>query len=486
MNKEEVRKQRDHIISQLKQYSPLFKPFFEMDKSLEEYSKNIYDFDRNYRYIERQKQIKKLIENKFKKLFPKEYDSLNIDYNDQWACNIVDHHQILNNPLIISSNIITSIDKFLKDEKQKAIITISSGDVPPNNYFSRNGFEVAGKRVPIFTNKEKEYNSNLLPKRDFDFLKNLKLAKRLNEFNKEELKFLEEEVKWIQGLDYSGCDNYNDQISVLVKNQWPRMYEEKIRSTLPDLLYITQENITTLSLLEILDQDNLVTYTLFNKAFREKVIKTFRGIVVTWDESLPKGTHFFWRKHPDGFKSLRLYLEGDKLVPEDSRYKNLTFTLDQKTVRELLEKGEIYPSLFTIFMVVNFYYGIKPLVGQGSLTYLNLIRQKWLNVLEESDYASELDNIKSYKIDKLITGIIIFFEKHNSGVKTLWAYDIIKQGGIKEEYLKKLFDMPFKNLLTTAVVGIYDYIGPKYVPEKERIIPTVTSDELANLIFNWL
>ncbi|MBU0707553.1 hypothetical protein KKG41_04240 [Patescibacteria group bacterium] len=486
MTIEEVIKQKSQLISQIKEYSPLFSRFFELDIPLSDYSKSIYEFDKNEEYIYRQKQLKKNISNKFQELFTDEYKQLNIKFPEQMACNIVDHHQVLNHPLLISSNIIANTNKLLQLEKQPAIIDISSGDVPPNNYFSKNGFMFQNKRIPIFTNREKEYNSNLIPKRDFDFIVNLKKAKRLNEFNKEEIEFLSDELKTIQDMDFSQCQNYNDQISVIVKHQWPRLFEEKLRKNLPELLYITQEEITARCLVDLLEKDNIVTHTLLNESFRKNVLDSFNGIVVTWNEKESKGTHFFWRKYPGQSRSLRMYLKGNKLVPQDERFKHLSVELEKDTIIELLAEGEIYPSLFIIFLILNFYYGVKPLVGQGSITYLNLIRDNWLKILKNSEYKSELVNIESYEIDKLITGIIIFFSRDNERLNTLWAYDIFNRGGMKEEYLKKLFSMSFRDLISTGLVGIYDYVKQKYIPEKKWLKPTITSNDLAKLVFKWL
>ena len=91
--------------------------------------------------------------------------------------------------------------------------------------------------------------------------------------------------------------------------------------------------------------------------------------------------------------------------------------------------------------------------------------------------------VLSVKIDKLIAGIAIFFENNNDVYRTLWAYDIIAKGGISETYLRNLFKMPFKDLLSTSIVGIYDYIAQKYIPEKLKIIPTLKYEELASLVF---
>lgn len=487
IQKAEITKEKNLLIAQIKKYSPIFRRFFELDLSLREYSRGIYDFPRNPVYMERQAIVKEEILKKFKKLFGADSQKkLKIEFADQLACNIVDHHQVLNHPLLISDNVIANVPKFFQKEKQPAIIVISSGDVPPNNYFSKNGFQFHDKKVPFFSNSERETSSCFLPKRDFNFIERLKKLKWWSRFNQAEQVFLEREYEKIKNMDFSGCANYNDQISVIVKNTFPFLFEEKIRPALPELLYITQEELTKNCLLKIIKEDNFISESLFNPTFREKVISHFRGIVVSWDEQAGKGTHFFWRKHPSENKSLRLYLEGDKLVPHDKEFKPLAVKLDKNEIIGLLERGEIYPSLFTIFGVLNFYFGIKPLVGQGSIVYLNLIRDGWLKILADSQYAAEVKNISSFEIDYLIAGLAIFFERADNQIKTLYAYDIIYNGGATKGYLDKIFSMKFSDLLSISVPGIYDYISQKYVPQNEKIKPKITSDTLAGEIIDWL
>ena len=483
MTAKSILKEKDLMVSQIKKYSPIFKPFFESELTLEEYSRTVYDFKKNQVYIDRQKLVKEEILNKFRKLFGPDAESrLKINFPPQLAINIVDHHQVLNHPLLIGDNVIANIDKFFQEEKQDAIVVISSGDVPPNNYFSKNGFQLHDKKVPIFSNSERELSSYYIAKRDFNFVEKLKQSKRWNEFDQVEQDFLTKEFEIIKSLDFSSCQDYKDQVAIIIQNSWPRMFEENFRQTLPDLLYITQEELTTSCLLKILKQDNFVSQALFNKTFREKIIEAFRGIVVTWNEKEEKGTHFFWRKHPTEDRSLRMYLVGDVLVPTDQRYQDLSVKLDKETILGLLEKKEIYPSLFLIFATLNFYFGIKPLVGQGSIIYLNLIRDKWIEVLKNSDFSDEVNNMKSYEIDKMIAGIGLFFDKSEEGVKNLYAYDILYQNGITEKHLDSVFKIKFKDLLEISAPGIYDYVSQKYIPDSEKIKPKINSDMLANLI----
>jgi hypothetical protein len=478
---------RKIMIDQIKKHFPIFKKFFELDINLREYSDNIYNFQCNKVYIGRQNIVKSEILEKTKNLFGQDYENLTkIKFEEQLVLNITDHHQVLNHPLLISDNIIANVGKFFQSDKPSPIFVISSGDVPPNNYFSRNGFQLHDKRIPIFSNSEKDESSCFIPKRDFNFIKKLKDSQRWGEFNIDEQNFLIKEYEKIKSLDFSTCKNYNDQITLIVKNTWPYLFEEKSRGNLPDLIYITQEELVTRCLLKILDGKNFITEFLFNMGFRERILNNFRGIVVTWDEANNKGTHFFWRKHPYENKSLRLYVRGDSLVPVDERFKDLAFKLEKEKIRDLLKNGQIYPSLFTTFSLLNFYFGIKPLVGHGSIIYLNLFRDVWIKTLEKSEFAEEVDNIKSYEIDSMISGLALFFARINGKLKTSYAYDVIYNGGTSEEYLNKFFEMKFSDLLSISVPGIYDYISQKYIPGEEKIKSNISADNLAEKIINWL
>lgn len=462
--------QRNLLISQIKEYCPMLGDFFGLDKNLKEYSKSIYDFAINPVYIKRQKKLRKIIKSKIKKLFWERSDEeLNIEFDKQLVINIVDHHQVLNHPILISDNIVTSISKFLQNKKQSATIVFSSGDVPPNNYFSKNGFILHGKKVPLFSNSEKELTSYYIPKRKFNFIGRLKNIKRWDEFNSDEKTFLEKLDKIITEIDFGRCENYNDQITLIVNKTWPLMFEEKLRSNLSELIYITQEEITTNALIGLLDEDNFISQFLFDEGFRKKVLDEFRGIVVTWREKEEKGTHFFWRKYPGENRSLRMYIEGNQLVPTDKRFKDLAIDLKKNTIINLLKQKVIYPSLFLIFAVNIFYFGVKPLAGHGSLTYLNLIKNAWLKVLSSSNFKTEIRNIETIKIDKLITGISLFFKEVDGKYEDMYAHDVMYDGGIKEDQLEMLFEMNYKDLLSVNADEIYDYVQQKYIPKDKKI-----------------
>ncbi len=484
MQNSQIKKQQSELIAQIKEYCPLLGDFFSLPGSLKEYSESIYNFKKNQVYIKRQEELKTRVVKKFKALFgPKAVEQLYLQFDDQLCLNIVDHQQVLNHPILISDNIVANAGKFLQKEKKPAIVVFSSGDVPPNNYFSKNGFMLHGKKVPLFSNSEKEFCSYYIPKREFNFVQRLKDQKQWAEFDHQEQMFLEGIDGLIRGIDFSSCHNYIDQISLIVNKTWPLMFEETLRTNLPELLYITQEEITTDSLLHLLQNDNFITQALFDQQFRSLILDEFRGIVVTWREDEHKGTHFFWRKHPDQPRSLRLFLHDNVLVPDGEDHKDLAVPLDKQTIIGLLKKKEIYPSLFLIFAVNIFYYGVRPLLGHGSLTYLNLIKEAWQKVLPHSDFHDEANHIKALPIDKMITGVPLFIKKQAGKYQAMYGHDVMYEGGVKEDELKRLFALPFGDQLATAVNDMYDYVAQKYVPKEKKIKPQFGYSEYAKLLF---
>ena len=386
----------------------------------------------------------------------------------------------------MGANVISSVQKFFQPERPQAILVISSGDVPPNNYFSLNGFQLHGKKVPVFSVSEREYTSYYIPRRDFNFIEKLKISDRWKDFTQEEQKFLQQEYARIQQLDFSRCRDYCDQMTVIVKNTWPLLFETSLRPTMPELVYITQEELVTQCLIELLQEDNFISACLFNKEFQQHVLDNFRGIVVAWQEVENKGTHFFWRKYPNEPRSLRMYVHGNMLVPTDPRFSHLAVPLEREAIITLLRQREIYPSLFLIFSVLNFWAGVKPLAGFGSVVYLNLFKQAWLKSLKDSLYVNEMPLVENVMIDNIVCGLPIFFKRIEGKPRTLYGYDLIYDGGASKEYLQHIFAMEFKNLLSIAIPDMYNYYSLKYIPPSRRLKPTIALDDLAEHVFDWV
>jgi len=479
----QVKEESSRIIEQIKKYIPPMRRFFDLNETLKDYAEGLYNFAVAEAHLRRQELVIDVIQGHFERIFGTDsFAALNFKLVPPLAFNIADHHQVLNHPALISSNFAATCFEFLKP-KSAPIVVISSADVPPNNFFSLGGFQLGGKKVPIFSVGERELCSYYIPKRDFNFVARTRKAGRFSEFNEAEQKFLASEENRIRNLDFSNCQDYCDQISVLVKDSWPRLFKSEIRMNVPNLLYIPQEEVVRQMLIRMIGDKNIITSVLFDSELRETVINNFRGIVVAWRESEAKGTHFFWRKYPGQNRALRLFLEGGLLVPHDKRFKDLAVPLKPEVILDLLSKKEIYPSLFTIFAVLNFYCGIKPLVGYGSVMYLDLLKKVWLETLVGTKYSDEIKNLELVDTTGFMAGLPLFFERQNGKLKTLYGYDIVFRGGMSAEYLEKVMSLKFRDLVVVGVAEMYEYYANKYINADDRIRPDISSDDLAEFVF---
>jgi len=479
--------EKKSILAQFKEYAPQIWPFFNLDQTIREYSDSLYNFKPQQEHLTRQALIKEKIDNKLSKLFGDNYQpELKVNLDNLSAISIVDHHQVFNHPYFLSPNIIGNAAKLAKKTKQDAILVFSSGDIPPNTFTSEKGFVFNDQRVPLFSNREREFTSYYIPKREFNFVERLRAAKRWSAFNSDEQKFLEREQQKFDSFDYSRCADYTDQISVAVKNLWPYFFTEDLRANLPEIIYVTQEELVTECLLTLLKEDNFISQSLFDPKLREQVITNFRGLPVTWQEEENRGTHFFWRKYPDQPRSLRLYLKGDKLVPADQRFKDLAVNLDKNEIIDLLERREIYPNLFLIFTVLNFYAGIKPLVGFGSLVYLDFMKKAWIKTLQDSDFKEEIELINSMVTDGLTSIAPIFFKRVDGQLKSQFANDVFYEGGIDKANLDKVLDLKVSDLVTVSLPLMYYYCAAKFIPPEKKLKVSSTPEDIAEEVFSWL
>lgn len=483
-----INSQLNNLVAQIKQYSVLLKPYFDSSLSLLEYADSVSKtLAVSTGLLTRQRSVGRIISEKINRLFPKKAFYLEVFNNDApgLAFNIADHHQVLNHPFLYSSNILMALRSlFGEDNSNRPIIVISSGDIPPNNFFSKGGFSLGGKQVPIFSASERETCSYFLPKRNYNFLDRLRASRRLHLFTSGEINFLQSWQNEIMDYDFSQCSNYCDQITVIVNHQWKKLFRPELRKKVPELYYLTQEEVVREFLCQILNEDNFITATLFSEDFRNSVLKNFQGIVVAWNEKENKGTHFFWRKHPHLPRALRMYVSNNYLVPVDSRFAHLKVKLERNVILSLLHKQEIFPSLFLIFSCLNFYAGIKPLTGFGSRIYLEYFKTAWVNTLANSDYTNELTQIQELDLSGMVAGLPLVFSEINGKYQVDFAADTMFKGGLALDYLTQVSQMPLGKLMSIGAIDIYKYIASKYIPAHKQLSFDFNLNDVATQILS--
>ena len=459
----------------IRKYSPVVAEFFDREENIINYSRSLYEYQIDKTQEERQIRICREIENYIKRLF-----KIEDEINSPLIVNIVDHHAILNHPILLATNFFANAYRLVDSDnkKKKPIVVLTSSVVPPNNFFNKRGFQYRGKKIPLFSTKYMHQASCFVDKIDFDFIKRLKDIEHWNQFNKEEQNFLITIEKEINNLDFSVARDYNDQISIIDRFLWKRLFHQEIRENIPDLFYLTQEEIMVHIFSEILKGDNIVSEAIFNRDLREKVLKEFEEVTGCWDEKNQKGTYFFWYRDKNR-EAERMYLKDDFLVAQKSGFK---VKLEKTELIKLIEEKIIIPNLFIIFGYLVFWCGIRPLVGHGSSNYLTKMKEAWLRSLK-TENEEEYRRISNIDTKGLIGGAIVTFKRDQKGeIISQYAFDVISDSGLTSDYLNNLLNMKYKNLLRPALLEIYD----SYVPVKERVNLELTTMDMMGDSFDWI
>lgn len=472
MNKEEEIK----ILKEgIKKYAPVVAEFFDKEENILQYSENLYDYAVDKEYLKRQKDLCRVMEKYIKRLF-----SEKTDIKPPLIINIVDHHAILNHPILLATNIVANAYRLINNKEKKPIAVLTSSVVPLNNFFNKKGFQFHGRRVPLFSNKEMHQASCFVGRHDFNFTQRLKDIGRWQEFNPKEQEFLSNIEEEILNLDYSKAKNYNDQISLIDRFLWKRLFAEEIREEIPGLYYLTQEDIMRDILPSFLKKDNIISKAIFDDDFRKVILDNFQGLIGCWDGKNKKGTHFFWYKNEKN-EAARLYLKNNALISEDKTKK---IKLEREEIISLMEKEEIVPNLFVIFGFMTFWAGLRPLVGHGSCNYLTKMKDAWLKTLKDFN-QEEHDRLSGIDTKGLIGGEIVTYGRDENGeIVDLYAFDVIEKGGLTKEYLKNIFKMKYKDLLKPALIEIYNSYVP--VTGGERVDLGLKPQDMMGEEFSWI
>jgi hypothetical protein len=472
-------------IGQIRQHVPRIAPYFEIEHSLGDYASRLPGTHVAPAHADRQSLVARAVGRVLRQALGPAAGRLDVDARDLRAVNVVDHHQLLNHPLLLGTNVIANADLLLGARRQRPIVTFSCSNVSPGNEYMRNGFQFRGRTVPYFTAKEGRHATYYIPARPMDFVERLRALRRWELFGPEDQEFLAEYQRYLNSLDYSHTGRHRDQVAVILRATWPRLFSPELRPYLPELLYANTEDVARRCLIDMLDEQNFITCALFDASFRGRVLDAFRGIVVAWDEEAGKGTHFFWRKHPERPTLLRMFVRGGSLVPDDPRFRDLSVPLESAALRDHLEREQVIPSI-ALCTSLLLYAGIKPLVGTGSLVYTTELKEGWTTLLEGHGFSAEADLMKMIDTGGLISGAPVFFARDGSAVRALAAADVFSLGGMPRSYLRKVLSVPFKEILSVGASGIYELFSGSYIPKGVLLTDRIDFHQAASVIHEWL
>lgn len=481
------RRELDEIINQIRTYVPLIEPYYSDSRTVLDYSRHLRKAPVSVVHRERQRLLLDVVRRVVDETYGGDL-SRDIGSREIGSLNIVDHHQLFNNPLLLGTNIIPNADRILNGavpgDDRKVIVTVSCANIAPGNDYLRGGFRFRGRQVRYFSAREYKDVIYFMPQRRFDFVERLKSRSLLDEFDSEDQHFLHEYQDILNGLPLRQSDGHKEQIASAIRCTWPMLFGRDVRARVPELAYITGEDLATCALSTLLKEDNFLSRVIFDAGFRSTALEQLRGVVVAWNEPEGKGTHFFWGVRPCGKRLTRMYVQDGYLVPHDPRFASRRIRLCRSEILAAMEKREIIPAVSLINSVL-LYFGVQLLVGPGSLVYTTHLRNGWVELLRKFDCSAEAELMSRLDTGALVAGAPLFFGgmgPQGNEPKVQYATDIMAAGGIDANTLRGIFSRPLREVLSVGVGGIYSLFS-SYIPANLHIRELISFEDAARVVY---
>lgn len=458
---------------------PPQRPFFESDYTIEEYSKMLFDYEADEVYRERQKSLLKLVQEKISRLFTKE-ERLKInlpDYSTGLKAGLVYHQGILNHPVIIGVDIVANFFRMFNRDENGDILTFATGNIPLNNFFYRRGFNIGGVHVNLYPKKNKNKIVYQHPLFKFDIVGSLKETHQWKEHSEESQKFLEQIQEIINQIDFSNCKTMGDQITKINFHLYPLMFDKNLRKKVSNWICLEYDDILSDFLIDIFQNhpESFIYQLLFNTDLNQKTLKHFEGKTNAWNEERQMGTHFFWGI-VDG-ETQRLLLQGGKLKSEDG---SLQIGWNKESIIEALKKRQIFPGMFMKYSLLVLYAGMKPFAGYASSNSIAQMQHD-LSEFLANDFPEDCKLMKQLVVNNL-TSIPVLLKRTPEGtIENYWAFDIMKDGGLSEQYFQKLNSVPIKYFMVPNLPTMYDY-GFNLYGKGEKADPKIDPIETDKLM----
>ena len=470
----------DELTKRIVDLMPPLERFFLSEDAISENSKKLYSYSPAETYRKRQEKFFDLIKEKIIKLFSnQESERIMIPFVDEGLKGgVVDHHGILNHPVLIGVNIVPHFFRMFDRNSNGDIITFATGNVPLNDPFHRRGFMIGEKKVNLFLKSDKNKIVYGLPKHNFSIMQSLQTTHQWKFHAPKIQKFLREIQMKINEIDFSHCETLGDQITKINFYLWPLLFSQELRVKVSNLVSIEYDDIVAEYLLFILnnDKESFIYRMLFDEDFRAKIIAYFEGKTGAWDEETNRGTQLFWGLN-DNNEHLRMKLAGNKLQSDNSDFA-VDWNLESLT--DALRKKKLLLGMLLKFSLIIFYMGLKPFAGYGSGNYLAVVQKDMMEFLKD-DYPNEVENIKTIVVNN-ITSVPVLLRRNKDGkIENFFAFDIMLSGGLPEAYFKKIDSAPLKFFMAPNLNAIYEYAFNLYGKgEKENI--AVTPEDYESLL----
>lgn len=465
----------NEIANEVVKFMPTLSAYYDSEESLSEYSKRINEYKSDPVHLKRQFLFKQKLREKIERIFDEEErKKIDLKIGDDWGVvgGIVEHHGILDHPLLLSVSLVSNFYKLLHKKEHGDALVFATGNIPLNEPFRRRGFMLNEKKYHLYPKSYKNKVVYGLAKYDFNIVESIKKSHEWHLLSTEEQKFLSKINEIIRGINFSTCETIGDQFTKINFYLWPYLFEEKTRDNSANLISLEYDSVVIEYLIHVIESnpESHVYKMLFDKSFRDVIMSEFEGKQGAWDKESEIGTHFFWALDNEN-ERIRLELKGDDLVGE-----NFEVQLAPQAIISKLKEKKILPGMLLKFSLITFYMGMKPLMGY-SLEYMTRLKVKMIEVLEKH-FPEEAERSKKIPYDNMNLISICKGKDKEGKLKDLHAFDIFYKGGFTEKYLKNLDSIPFKEFMVPALLFAYNYSVGKYGNPEDKKNFNITEEEL--------
>lgn len=148
---------------------------------------------------------------------------ININYESGLASGIIDHHGIIDNPILFGGALVSNYYKLFNRKEFGDILTFATGNIPLNEPFRRRGIMFRGKRINLYPKADKNKIIYSLPLQKVSIEDRIQKAHEWHKYSDEDKNFFQEIDSLINNIDFSTCEYYSDQLTKINFYLWPRL-----------------------------------------------------------------------------------------------------------------------------------------------------------------------------------------------------------------------------------------------------------------------
>ncbi|HIJ54495.1 MAG TPA: hypothetical protein HPQ03_00050 [Deltaproteobacteria bacterium] len=386
------------------------------------------------------------------------------------------HTGIESYSIFIQGNILFALHALLGRKHNRAVVAFSFGNVPLNNRTYPRGLllykvkpenlDLMPVRLPIFPDRLKRTASSCAPPFSSSMIDQSisslgqieKTGLISKKFHRSVKKVLREEFL---SEDILNLSSYSQQVVVLNNRIWKRLYADL--QAIPELIYIEIESIVrNLMVMDLSNQDSLVSHVLFNPTVRDQVITQLDGISGCWHlKNLkthvkenhtkkrpntidPTGTIFFWWIDEWGKKVPLTLTPGGRgqctLKGIGGRGKTVEIAHSPDIIIEQLRQNNLLPSVFSCFLSFALARGVVCIGGCFQSDYLPVIQRAVCHALIDGGLKDVAQAVLHVKTDVYLPGMAGIMTQPELKPYLLPAgiFEILSGGGITSSDVDRL------------------------------------------------